>query len=66
MRRDYNCGMSCAQIATMPTNKTIEASAAASSTNVFNMTLSPRTYKEHCSFFVLRVNVFLKAGKQYR
>jgi hypothetical protein len=33
-----SCGMTSAQIATMPTNNTIEDKAAASSTNVRNMT----------------------------
>jgi hypothetical protein len=38
--------MSCAQTATIPTNNTIEASAAASSTNNLNM-ISPPERKEN-------------------
>ena len=51
----HSCGISCAHTAIMPTNRTIDASAAASSTKVFNMSASviPRTYGEHSSSFVL-------------
>ena len=37
----YICGMTCAQIAIIPTKSTTDVSAAASSTNVFNMTELP-------------------------
>ena len=33
-----SCGITCAHTAIMPTNNEIDASAAASSTNIFNMT----------------------------
>lgn len=39
--QSYNWGMTWAQIATMPTNSTIEASAAASSTNNLNILALP-------------------------
>src|SRR6476646_402071 len=54
---DQSWGISCAQTAIIPTNSVIDASAAASSTNILNMSDSydPRTYEEHCSFFVLGV-----------
>jgi hypothetical protein len=43
-------GISCAQTAIIPMNSVIDASAAASSTNVFNMPASKiGTYEEHCS-----------------
>lgn len=38
-------GMSCAQTAIIPTNSAIDASAAASSTKIFNMSAS--TIREH-------------------
>ena len=50
-----SCGITCAQTAIIPTNSAIDASAAASSTNIRNMIRLPnemRTYEEHCSFFV--------------
>jgi hypothetical protein len=47
-------GMTWAQIAIIPTNNVIDASAAASSTKILNMAYSlARTYEEHCSHFVL-------------
>src|SRR3954453_12613807 len=50
----HSWGINCAQTAIIPTNSTIDASAAASSTNVFNIAPLPsRTYGEQCSFFVL-------------
>jgi hypothetical protein len=40
-RKAYNWGINCAQTAIIPTNRPIDASAAASSTKTLNMTASP-------------------------
>src|ERR1700716_879044 len=46
-----SCGISCAQTAIIPTNNVIEASAAASSTNVLNMPSSSRWNIRRLLFF---------------
>jgi hypothetical protein len=38
-----NCGINCAQIATVPMNSVIDASAAASSMKILNIARLPRT-----------------------
>jgi hypothetical protein len=40
-------GINCAQIATIPINSVIDASAAASSTNTFNIAASWREHKKN-------------------
>ena len=51
-------GISCAQTAIIPMNSVIDASAAASSTKVFNMPASSiGTYEERCSHFVPKESI---------
>jgi hypothetical protein len=38
-----NCGINCAQIATVPMNRVIDANVAASSMKIFNIADLPRT-----------------------
>ena len=47
-------GINCAHTAIIPMNSVIDASAAASSTKIFNIaaSLDERTNEEQCSFFV--------------
>ena len=50
MARPQSWGMTCAQTAIIPTNSVIDASAAASSTNVFNIPASMERKKNNVPF----------------
>src|SRR5436853_4008168 len=51
----HSWGINCAQTATIPTNSTIDASAAASSTKVFNISpLPPLEHRENNVPFLFR------------
>jgi hypothetical protein len=54
--------MTWAQTATIPTNSTSEAKAAASSTNVFNMTDSLEQNRNNVLFLFYRVKIEMNLG----
>lgn len=60
-RSGYNCGMTCAQTANMPTNKMIEANAAASSTKILNITAPMGKKNIHRTLFC--ICSFVKRGR---
>ena len=49
---DQSCGITCAHTAIIPTNKTMEVRAAASSTNIFRHTVSPLEHKKNDVLFL--------------